>query len=290
VPPDPFVSLLGFSPPVRTDPPYVISIADVSSDVIPRERVIHWRRSGTAFHGDRLIATSLGPKRVHAEVDLRSIPARGERLVLIVILNAALAGILWALGALVEGGFVRWVRARSVKWIRSYRGRLTLALSAFFAIPALAFAIWSYQRLRSDDRDVRELLVHETLDAVVAAADSAKIGEVVRPYNTPLFLYSTGLLSAASDSLLDELASPGRALPAPVYVSIVQHGELSASWQKNVGQSQVLFGYRAASAPENQRYVLSAPARSDELALDRRRRDLTILVLFATVLGAVAAL
>jgi nitrogen fixation/metabolism regulation signal transduction histidine kinase len=35
--------------------------------------------------------------------------------------------------------------------------------------------------------------------------------------------------------------------------------------------------------------VLAAPARSDELALDRRRRDLTILVLFATVVGAAAA-
>ncbi len=290
VPPDPFVSLLGFSPPVRTDPPYVISIAEISSDVVPRGGVIQWRRSGTVFHGDRLIETSQGPKRIHAEVDLRSIPARGERLVLIVILNAALAGILWALGALVEGGFVRWVRARSVKWIRSYRGRLTLALSAFFAIPALAFAIWSYQRLRTDDRDVRELLVRETLDAVVAEADSAKIGEVVRPYNTPLFLYSSGLLSVASDSLLDELASPGRALPVPVYLSIVEHGELNAGWQKNVGQSRVLFGYRAAPGPQNQRYVLAAPARSDELTLDRRRRDLTILVLFATVLGAVAAL
>jgi two-component system nitrogen regulation sensor histidine kinase NtrY len=37
------------------------------------------------------------------------------------------------------------------------------------------------------------------------------------------------------------------------------------------------------------RLVLSAPARSDELALDRRRRDVAVLVVFVTVLGALAA-
>jgi len=36
--------------------------------------------------------------------------------------------------------------------------------------------------------------------------------------------------------------------------------------------------------------VLAAPARSDDLVLDRRRRDLGMLVLFATAAGALAAL
>jgi len=289
VAPDPFVSLLGFSQRVRTDPPYTLTI----SDITPNARVtslLRWRRIGNEFHGDRVISTSRGLARGHVEVDLRSPAARGERLVLIAILDVALAGLLWALGAMTEGGFLRWVRTRSVKWIRSYRGRLTLALSAFFAIPALAFALWSYQRLRADDRDVRALLVQETLGAVVAGADSAKMDGVVRPYNTPLFLYSSGLMSVASDSLLDQLASGGRALPIPVYLAIASRGELNASWQQRIAQSDVLFGYRAAAGPQQERYVLAAPARSDELTLDRRRRDLTILVLFATVVGAVAAL
>ena len=289
VAPDPFVSLLGFSQGVRTDPPYTLTISDVTPNASGSSS-LRWRSLGNEFHGDRLIQTSRGLARAHVEVDLRSPAARGERLVLIVILDAAIAGLLWALGAMAEGGFLRWVRARSAKWIRSYRGRLTLALSAFFAIPALAFALWSYQRLRADDRDVRALLVQETLGAVVAGADSAKMDGVVRPYNTPLFLYSSGLLSVASDSLLDQLASAGRALPIPVYLTIAARGELNASWQQKIGQSEVLFGYRAATGPEQERYVLAAPARSDELTLDRRRRDLTILVLFATVVGAAAAL
>ena len=42
--------------------------------------------------------------------------------------------------------------------------------------------------------------------------------------------------------------------------------------------------------PAQQRYVLAAPARSDDLVIDRRRRDLGMLVLFATAAGALAAL
>jgi signal transduction histidine kinase len=288
--PDPFVSLLGFSAPMRAEPPYTLTISDVTPDTTIRGTAIQWRRIGNEIHGDRLVQTSRGVQRAHAEVDLRSAPARGERAVLIAILNVAIAGLLWALGAMAEGGFVRWLRARGGKWIRSYRGRLTLALSAFFVVPALAFAIWSYQRLSGDERDVRELLLRETLDAVVESEDSSRTELVTRPYNTPLFLYSSGILTAVSDSLLDQLAPAGRTLPVPAYLTIAARGELHSSWQQRVGPGEVLFGYRAAAGPQQQRYVLAAPARSDELTLDRRRRDLTILVLFATAMGAVAAL
>jgi two-component system nitrogen regulation sensor histidine kinase NtrY len=288
--PDPFVSLLGFSSPRRTEPPYTLTISDVTDDTSTLGGRTRWKRIGNELHGDQMVRTSRGVARAHAEVDMRSAVARGERAVLIAILDVAVAGLLWALGAMAEGGFLRWLRARSGKWIRSYRGRLTLALSAFFVVPALAFAIWSYQRLSNDERDIRELLLRETLDAVVEGDASSRLVGVVRPYNTPLFLYSSGLLDAVSDSLLEELSPAGRALPVPVHLSVAARGELRASWQQQIGPNEILFGYRAASGPEQERYVLAAPARSDELTLDRRRRDLTILVLFATLVGAVAAL
>jgi nitrogen fixation/metabolism regulation signal transduction histidine kinase len=52
----------------------------------------------------------------------------------------------------------------------------------------------------------------------------------------------------------------------------------------------MLFGYAAAVGPGQQRYILAAPARSDDVVLDRRRRDLGMLVLFSTAAGALAAL
>ena len=41
--------------------------------------------------------------------------------------------------------------------------------------------------------------------------------------------------------------------------------------------------------PESPTTVIGAPARADELTLGRRRRDLGVLVLFSTAVGALAA-
>lgn len=171
--------------------------------------------------------------------------------------------------------------------MRSYRGRLTLALFLFFIVPAVAFATWSYQRLRGDDRGVRELLVYETLHRVVG--DRSDTGGQSANDDTPLFLYSNGMLSGSSDTLYTMIAPGGRTLPPPVQLSLAAGGELTASWQQTLAKNTVFWGYRATTGVSGQRFVLSAPARSDELVLDRRRRDITLLVLFATALGALAA-
>jgi len=67
------------------------------------------------------------------------------------------------------------------------------------------------------------------------------------------------------------------------------HGELSATSRESIAGSTMFWGYRAVSASGPENVVVAAPARSDELVLDRRRRDLTLLVLFATAVGAIAA-
>ena len=160
---DPYAALLGFAQPDQTEPPYVLTLADPSANAVARAGVMTWRRLGNEWHGDQLIGTSEGLKRAHVEIDIRAWGTRLVRASLVILLNVAIAGILWALGAMAEGGFFRWVRGRAIRWVQSYRGRLTLALFMFFVVPAVAFAAWSYQRLRGDDRNVRQLLVRETL-------------------------------------------------------------------------------------------------------------------------------
>lgn len=283
---NPYMLLLGFDVPAQAEAPYTLTLADVTQSGQLHPGRLVWRRSGDQWHGDELIATSRGPARAHVEVDLRSEWTRAVRGTLIVILNVAIAGLLWAIGAMAEGGFWRWVRRRSSRWLRSYRGRLSLALSLFFVVPAVTFATWSYKRLQVDDRGVRELLVYETLHRETSASEPRSPDATD---DTPLFLYSSGMLSASNDSLYAMLSPGGSALPPAVQVSLMNRGELTAGWQQRIAGTSLFWGYRATTGTDGQRLVLAAPARSDELVLDRRRRDLTILVLFATALGAIAA-
>jgi len=294
---NPYAALLGMAPPYAGDAPYGVALTDLavpsspdSQDVSADTSRVKWHRSGTELHGDRLISTSSGTMRAHVEIDLRSLWARGERGALVLLLNLLLAGLFWLTGALAEKGFVRWLRVRATKWIYTYHARLTLALFAFFVIPAVAFAVWSYQRLRGDDLQTREVLVQETLRAVAAGNEYEQLPGASRRFDTPFFLYSSGVLDRTSDSVLDALAPTGRTLPPAVQIRLASVGELSAAAEESLGNSKMLFGYSAALGPAQQRYVLAAPARSDDLVLDRRRRDLGMLVLFATAAGALAAL
>ena len=287
---NPYAALLGMASPSGGDPPYAVALTDVSPSVQADTNRVRWYRTGNEFHGDRLISTSDGTRRAHIEIELRSWWARAERGLLVLLLNVLLAGLFWLLGTSAERGFGRWMRVRAAHWIYTYHARLTLALFAFFVIPAVAFAIWSYQRLRSDDLQTREVLVRETLQSVLAANEYEQLPREARRFDTPLLLYSNGLLDRASDTLLDVLAPTGRVLPPPVQLRLGGAGELSAAWESTLGSAKMLFGYSAALGPAQERYVLAAPARSDDLVLDRRRRDLGMLVLFATAVGALAAL
>ena len=287
---NPYAALLGMAPLSGGEPPYTVALTDISPSVAADTTKVGWHRMGDELHGDRLISTSAGTMRAHIEIDLRSVWARGERGVLVLLLDVLLAGFFWLLGAFSEKGFVRWLRVRATRWIYTYHARLTLALFAFFVIPAVAFAVWSYQRLRSDDLQTREVLVRETLNAVVSANDYGQLPAAARRFDTPLFLYANGFLDRTSDSLLDVLAPTGRSLPPPVQVRLASAGELTAAWEEKLGRAKMLFGYSAALGPTQERYVLAAPARSDDLVLDRRRRDLGMLVLFATAAGAIGAL
>ena len=289
IPADPFARLVGIESPPEAEPPYTMQLASPSAGRVATRAT--WRREGNELHGDWTARTGAGPSRVHVEVELRSLGALVQRGTLIVLLNLGIVGLLWLTSVLADGIVSRWISVRSQRWSRSYRSRLTLALFAFFMVPAVAFAAWSYQQLSTDAARSRELLVRETLRSA-AAGDVAGdwIGRESRRLQAPLLLYRDGALETASDSLLEELAPIGRLLGGEIAQAMLVHGEVSAHRVERVGSAETLFGYRAAELADGKQVVLAAPARADELALGRRARDLGILVLFATAIGALAAL
>ena len=282
---DAYARWYGLSPGEGNEPPYSVQV--VGDALEPRES-IRWWRTGTELHGDWPVNGPEGAGRAHVEVDLRGLDSLIPRGGLLLLIDLMAVALVWLLAAAADGRVGRWLRMRRRR-VRSYRTRLSLALFLFFLVPAAAFAVWSWQQLFNDAQQSRSLLVRETIRAV--AGDRRQPDwlrrESVR-LDTKLLLYDAGVLVDASDSLFAEL-SPLGSLLRPGVNRVLVADEVSVTRSEPLAGATGMMGYRVMPGSRGS-IVLAAPARVDDVLLDRRRRDLGVLVLFATAVGAVAAL
>jgi len=283
---DAYARWYGLPPRESNEPPYTVQV--VADSLAPRE-TINWRREGTELHGDWPVRVPSGPARAHVEVDLRGLDSLVPRGGLMVLIDIAAVGFVWLLGAVADGRAGRWLRLRRRR-LRSYRTRLSFALFAFFFVPAAVFALWSWRQLFDDAQASRRLLVTETVRAVSGVGQPDWLRRESARLDTKLLLYQSGVLVAASDSLFAELAPMGSLLRPDVALELGVSEEVSATKPEPLAGATGMMGYRVLPAIVGANTVIAAPARVDDLLLDRRRRDLGVLVLFASAIGAAAAL
>jgi signal transduction histidine kinase len=283
---DAYARWYGLPPRESNEPPYTVQV--VADSLAPRD-AIRWRREGTELHGEWPVRVPSGPARAHVEVDLRGLDSLIPRGGLLVLLDLGAVGLVWLLSAVADGRAGRWLRLRRRR-LRSYRSRLSLALFAFFLVPAAVFALWSWQQLYDDAQASRRLLVTETVRAVSGIGQPEWLRRESARLDTKLLLYRAGVLSAASDSLFAELAPMGSLLRPDVALELGVAEEVSVTKAEPLAGATGMMGYRVLPSTVGANTVIAAPARVDDLPLDRRRRDLGVLVLFASALGAAAAL
>ena len=287
LPADPFALLTGVAGARRTEPPYRLTLSAPESNVLT-STPLQWRRIGSAMHGDGVVGNGALARQAHVELELRGADVLLPRGALLVLLDLGVILMLWGASAMADGAFARWLRLRRTRWSRSYRVRLSATLLGFFVAPAAIFAAWAWYRLQDDDRAARELLVREALRVAAVDADRRALNGSASSLGAPLFLYSNGQLMAASDPLLDALAPLGRLLPVSLDGDDFDTDRVFQTRRLQVGSREALVGFRRTPQLEP-RAVLATPARGDEYALDLRREDLGVLLLFVTALGALAA-
>src|SRR6185312_4077805 len=287
IPEDPFHALLGIEERERGQPPYTVALVDADPALTLAPGRTRWYRLGDELHGDHLVRTGAGEMRAHIEIDLRSPAILVQGGTLILLIDLILLSVLWTASVFPERVLWRVLRGHARRWRRSYRARLTVGLFAFFVLPAVAFALWSYQRLQLEDQQARELLVRATLHSYAGGADPQSLAMAGGRLDTPLLTYTAGQLREASEPMLDALAPTGRFMPSEVYADLRDGREVYVARSQRVGSSRALFGYLTVQSGPGAPLVIAAPARGSEEVLDQRRRDLGVIA--ALLLSRVAS-
>ena len=279
------------------EPPYTISLSLPTLEAVPDR--VQWIRSGWAARGDRQVDLPGGRRHVHVRVDLRRPWVLLVRGVLVVLVDLALLAAAWALSRVIADGWVPHLPSPR-RAVESFRGRLTLALAAFFIVPVLAFAVSSFAQLGDTARVSGDLLIRQTLrDAAVSASESppgdaealaATVAELGRRLDADLWAYRGGRLTGTSAPVFGELGLVDPFLAPLVYRRFAFEDELEATTDERTAGRPTRVGYLAVVLGASQeQVVLAAPQLLDDEAVRRQQEDLALVLVLATLVGLIAA-
>jgi two-component system nitrogen regulation sensor histidine kinase NtrY len=276
--------------------PYEITLSEAYAPLGLRPG---WRRDGWVVEAEYALTVPVEPRRVHLHVDLGDPTQLFVRGVLTVLVDMTLVVLLWLAGyALVRP--VRLPERLPQRLLpRSYRARLTLALSVFFVAPTVGFATWSLARVRADADDDAALLTRQTLrDASAATRDlgpdfggpaAEGLRDLGNRFDADLLVYESGVLAGSSTPILQQLGLVDAYLPPPVYERLLIEDDLEATYDAVIGGRETHVGYRNVGSWRGRPVVLGSPRLLDDAELVAERQDLALALTLATLGGLVAA-
>jgi signal transduction histidine kinase len=286
------------SPGGQQSPLYRLSLSPPADPSAPTPGP-RWRREGWSVRNEYGLELPGGRRTVHATIDLRGPLPLFVRGVLVVLLDAAVLGLLWFVAELISG-----LRPRAPRWqslARSFRIRLAVTLGAFFLLPAIGFAAWSFARLADEVERSRDLLITQTLrDAVLTAgglvrggspAPDERLRELSRRIDADLALYLGGRLAGTSTQVLEDLGVMPQLMDPAAYAALAIDGELEVTRDGSIPALAERVGYRVIQpGTPTDIGVLATPQLADDSSLAVRQLDLGLVLLLSTLAGIAAAL
>jgi signal transduction histidine kinase len=281
------------------EPPYTIllSLPEHSPAV---GTAVEWRREGWTARGERQVDLPGGVRHVHLRVALGGPWSLLVRGILVVGLDVALLACVWLFGMIVVEGWRARVPALVTTLRTSYRAQLTSVLVAFFVLPVLGFAAWSFARLTDEVRRSGDLLIRQTQRDAYAGAKTVvedppeaigrSLAELGQRLDAELWLYRGGVLIATSTPVMAELGLVDPFLaPAAFRVTLEDETELTMDGRTAGRPTRV--GYLVvAPGPPGQQAVLAVPQLLDDERVRQQQEDLALALVLGTLVGLVAAI
>jgi signal transduction histidine kinase len=281
------------APAAERLPPYRLALAPLPGETVEGVRG-RWRREGWALRVARPV--TIAGERWEAGVFIpigrpTGLVVRGG---LLLLLDMALVTILWLAAERMVGVPVRRWRWQDV--LRSYQGRLAIALGAFAVLPAATLTSLTLRQLAGESLQSRDLVLQRILrdaappvaNGVLARTPTTILAEASERVDAGLALYVDGALAGVSDPLLAQLGIFPALLDPSVYHSLHLDGDLTAAPANGPAPSRL--GYATIGTRDRSPVVLAAAVPANDAALRERQADVAFLLLLLTLLSVFAAL
>jgi len=251
---------------------------------------IHWVRTVGGWQSETIVRMPEGEVHAHFVLTTSSLPMMLTRAALAI---AAMTGLLmaaWAVARAVRGQVVL-TRVFRVRWLRSFRGRLSVALFIFFLLPTAAFGLVSYGAVAREVIRSAASLAQQSLDQAADNPAQARFGEPGNRSRPDLLLYTHGTLTAATAPEVLELGLFHTWLPAAVHLQFVGGEEVQATEERRIADGDYLIAYRRIDGDRTM--AAPTPLASNEITVRQREfRDVTLLVIlvglgFSVVLAVI---
>ncbi len=243
---------------------------------------MRWVPTGEGWRSEAVVAFPSGPMHAHLSVRAPSAAMLAARALLAVVGLLVLLGGLWALARTLCGEPLGLASAQW-GWLWTFRGRLTLALFAFFLLPMAGFGATTYRALSREVVRTAGALAERALTQAASEVQGATIGELGRHVGADLLLYHQGVLVDASSPEVIDLGLYATWLPGDVFVDLSSGEEEEVQEEKRrLAGHDYLLAYRRVAETD----VLAAPTPLAVGEIARRRRELATLVLLAGLVGA----
>ncbi|HET8654317.1 MAG TPA: ATP-binding protein, partial [Longimicrobiaceae bacterium] len=242
---------------------------------------VRWIRTATGWRSETRAHFPAG--WMHAHLYVRTAPLAlllGRGVLAGVRLLLAFA-LLWAVARLVCRDLRLFPGVRT-GWVRSFRGRLTLALFVFFLLPTATFGLVAYSAVSREVTRSAEAVALRALRQTVPSLPERPLPRIGADLDIDLLLYSHGsLMNAAAPEVLG-LGLFQQWLPAPIYLELLSGEYLEDAQARRLGSNDYLVAYRRLDSS----VVLAAPIplASEEIA--RRQTEFRDMALLVSLLGA----
>lgn len=270
---------------VPVDPELHLTLVDTRASA--QHPTTRWTPSLQGWRSEAEVRYPEGDYHAHIEVGVASTEMRLARGLLLLALNLALLAALWWFGNAARGR-PQLSRGTIQRILRSYRGRVTITLFAFFLTPTVVFGWVAYRALAGEvERSARRIA-----ERAVRQADNefphltSDLRELANRAGSDVLRYVDGELIEVSSPETLELGVYGAWMPPNVYLPLESGEESGAIDVQQVGDQSFLVAYHTARPAG----ALAVPAALTTGDAAVRQRELEHLILFAALLGGILSL